>query len=81
MFTRKISGDRQLLKMPLHIGATIEAGNTWDRRTDMAFDDLIYSGSVFLGLDTPMGPMFLGYGQTNQDDSAFYLHFGSLLFD
>lgn len=49
-----------------------------DRR-DFGIDDLIYAGSLYLGIDTPLGPVFLGYGRSNEDRSAVYLNFGSLI--
>jgi NTE family protein len=34
---------------------------------------------VFVGAETFLGPVFLGYGRAETGDSAFYLTFGSLL--
>lgn len=77
--TRELGQQAGLLNMPLHLGFSLEAGNVWGQRDLFDLDDLIYSGSVFLGMDTPLGPLFLGYGRTNQDQDAIYLQFGSLL--
>jgi NTE family protein len=42
-------------------------------------DSLIYAGSLFLGVQTPLGPLFLGYGYAQGGHNAVYLTFGSLL--
>jgi NTE family protein len=41
-------------------GASLEAGNAWARRRDLSLSDLLVGGSVFLGADTGVGPMYLG---------------------
>jgi NTE family protein len=49
--------------LPWYIGASLEYGNAWQDRDDMSFDSAILAGSVFLGADTPLGPLYLGLGQ------------------
>ena len=39
-------------------------------------DNTIFAGSVFLGLNTPIGPVYLAYGRTEQEDQAIYLYIG-----
>ncbi|MCF6225433.1 MAG: patatin-like phospholipase family protein [Xanthomonadales bacterium] len=58
-------------------GVSLEAGNTWLYEKDIGFDDLIYSGSVFVGADTPIGPLSLGFGITDSGNSALYLYVGN----
>ena len=41
--------------------------------------DLLGAGSVFVGIDTFLGPVFLGYGYAQNGHNAAYLTFGSLL--
>ncbi len=41
------------------LGGTLEAGNAWLRRSEISLSDLRSSGSVFLGADTGIGPMYL----------------------
>jgi NTE family protein len=59
-----------------YAGVSLEAGNVWARRSDMAFGDLRKAGSIFLGLDTIIGPLYLGWGRTFGGDSALYLFLG-----
>ena len=42
------------------LGASFEAGNAWLRRSQVRLSDLRTSGSLFLGADTGIGPMYLG---------------------
>ena len=62
--------------MPVYLGATLEAGNVWDDRGDMAFNDLIIAGSMFLGLDSPIGPVYLAYGHAEGGNDSVYLFLG-----
>ncbi|QNK00228.1 patatin-like phospholipase family protein [Dyella telluris] len=64
---------------PIFIGASLEAGNTWQSKSQVRFDSLIYAGSLFLGVQTPLGPLFLGYGYAEGGHNSVYLTFGSLL--
>ncbi len=62
IYYRNIGAQEGLLNFPLYLGASLEARNVWDDRSDMGFDDLIVAGSGFLGVDTPLGPVYLAYG-------------------
>jgi NTE family protein len=42
------------------VGASLEAGNAWDDRSQMALAHLRGGSSVYLGADTGIGPMYLG---------------------
>lgn len=41
-------------------GATLEAGNAWISSRAISLRDLRWGGSVFLGADTGLGPLYLG---------------------
>ena len=41
------------------VGATLEAGNVWLDHRRVSLGDLRWGGSVFLGADTGLGPMYL----------------------
>ena len=66
-----------LLQVPLYLGASIEAGNTWQNRDDMSFESMLINGSLFVGLDTPMGPVYLAAGFGENGSSNFYLFVGT----
>ena len=63
--------------MPLYFGASIEAGNAWQSRSDISFDSLLINGSLFAGLDTYLGPLFIGAGIGEGGNSSFYLFLGA----
>ena len=58
-------------------GGSVEVGNVWQYRDNISFDSLRTSGSIFIGADTPLGAIYLGYGVADQGDSALYLYLGS----
>lgn len=59
-----------------YTGLSLEAGNSWARRSEMSFGSAKKAASVFLGLDSIIGPVYLGYGHTFGGDSAVYLFLG-----
>lgn len=65
---------------PVFAGGALQAGNTWEHRSDISTNDLIYSGTLFLGADTPIGPVYLGYGHAEGGRSAGYLFLGQPFF-
>jgi len=68
--------DLQTSLIDTYVGGTLEAGNVWQSRDDMEFDDLIFAGSVFVGADTPLGPLSLSYGHAEGGHSAVYFSLG-----
>jgi NTE family protein len=68
--------DRKLLGW--NLGASLEAGQAWSNRSDIAFDDLRLSGSVFVAAETMFGPFFIGVGVTEPGQTALFLLFGNL---
>lgn len=67
-----------LFDIPLYLGASLEAGNAWQDRSEIAFDSLLFNGSLFAGYDTYFGPLFLGAGFAEDGDTSFYLFLGAL---
>jgi NTE family protein len=55
-------GGPGFLDVPAYIGFSLEAGNVWQRRSDASFNGTRKDASLFLGLDTPIGPVYLGTG-------------------
>lgn len=69
-------GGSGVLDLPAYAGLSLEAGNTWMERRDMSVDDLRTNGSLFFGVDTPLGPLYLATGFDEDGDKAFYLFLG-----
>ena len=85
--TRKVFGafvyqydlGRDVLGMtdyPLYLGGSLEAGNVWTIRSEADLSDLIFSGSLFLGTDTGIGPAALGFGWADDGEKAIFLFIG-----
>jgi NTE family protein len=60
----------------LYAGFSIEAGNAWQRKSDVDYGSLRKAGSVFLGLDSIIGPIYIGYGHASGGNSSVYLFYG-----
>jgi NTE family protein len=69
-------GGQGFLDVPVYLGASLEKGNVWDSRRDITFDSAKTNGSVFLGLDTLLGPVYFATGFDDEGDSAYYLFLG-----
>jgi NTE family protein len=69
-------GSGGVFDLPAYAGLSLEAGNTWMERRDMSVDDLRTNGSLFFGVDTPLGPLYLATGFDEDGDKAFYLFLG-----
>jgi NTE family protein len=63
--------------LPMYAGFTLETGNVWNHRDDISFDSLRYSGSLFIGADTPIGPVYLAYGLADEGENTFYFYLGN----
>ncbi len=62
--------------LPIYLGASIEAGNVWQINESVKLDDLITSGSLYLGTDTSFGPAVLGLGYASEGESTVFLSLG-----
>jgi len=65
----------------VYFGASLEAGRArpvvpvWNgERVDGKVT--IPAGAVYLGIDSPLGPLYLGFGYSSRDNSAVYLFLG-----
>lgn len=76
---RRVGDTTRIFAMPMFVGGSLEAGNVWGDRDAIDFGSMVVGGSLFVGFDTPLGPLFLGYGRNDADADSWYLTFGSLL--
>ena len=60
----------------IYAGGSLEAGNVWQQRADVAASDLVKAGSVFFAADTFLGPFYFAYGRASGGASSFYLFLG-----
>jgi NTE family protein len=77
IYFRRISrGGEGFFEFPAYVGMSLELGNTWQHRGDMSFGSARKDGSLFLALDTFLGPVYLGSGYDTRGHSAYYLFLG-----
>jgi NTE family protein len=77
IYMRKLgSGGEGFLNVPMYAGISLEAGNAWERRSEMSLGSVRKDASLFFGMDTFLGPAYLGVGYDTQGKNAFYLSLG-----
>jgi NTE family protein len=59
-----------------YAGTSLEVGNVWQDSKNASFGNTITAGSVFLGVDTPVGPLYLAYGRAEAGVYSFYVYLG-----
>ena len=69
--------DGAIFNTPLYLGASVEAGNVWQSRSEISFDSALVNGSVFAGLDTMIGPVYLAAGFAEGGKANYYLFIGA----
>ncbi|KAB2823435.1 patatin-like phospholipase family protein [Aliivibrio finisterrensis] len=75
---RLMDNDFGLFQSPIYLGASVENGGLWNE--EHFSDAPIYTaGSIFAGIDSPIGPIILAYGRTEQNHESVYLSIGATL--
>ncbi|MES2820905.1 MAG: patatin-like phospholipase family protein [Pseudomonadota bacterium] len=57
-------------------GFSLEAGRIGNPLVPGNSEDWLKSASVFVGSDSPLGPLYLGYGRAQDGNSSLYLYLG-----
>jgi NTE family protein len=76
LYRRVSRGGTGFLEFPAYLGVSLEAGDTWATRDDVEWSGLQPAGSVFLGAESPFGPVYLAAGLSEGGQRAFYLLLG-----
>jgi NTE family protein len=77
LFYRQIGrGGPGFLDVPVYIGTSFEVGNVWQQRSDASWGSAHKDASLFLGLDTLIGPVYIGSGVGDGGTRNFYLFLG-----
>jgi NTE family protein len=66
-----------ILTTRVYVGASLEAGNAWLEDETITTSSVRWSGSLFLGADTVMGPVYFGYGLGEYGRDRWYLNIGT----
>ncbi len=67
---------RGLLDASLYVGGSVELGNAWQNSSEVKLSNSLFAGSLFLGADTFIGPIYLAGGLAEGGHSAMYLFVG-----
>jgi NTE family protein len=78
MYRRIAEGGSSLFPFGGYIGMTFEVATL--RNTLEAIPDMpgIVGGSVFIGADTPLLPIYLGFGMNDESEKSVYLNVGRI---
>lgn len=60
----------------LYSGFSLEMGKMSSPLMLGSSDDAVFSASAFVATDSPVGPLYLGYGQADDGNNSFYLFLG-----
>jgi NTE family protein len=77
-FYRQLSSLPEIMGRGVYLGLTGETGNTWPTLEIARLDEMLLAGSVFLGLDTNLGPFYAAAGFAEGGRSRFYFILGPL---
>lgn len=58
------------------VGGTLEYGNAWERKRDMDFGDGLFNASIYVGYDSALGPLLIGYGWREDGGGVVFLDIG-----
>ena len=77
VYLRRIgAGGQGLFDVPTYLGASLEAGNVWQQRGDASFGGTHKDGALFVGIDSLLGPLYLGAGYDTNGTTSYYLFLG-----
>jgi NTE family protein len=63
--------------LPGYAGMTLEYGNATQKRSEIFSDGLI-NGSFYLAYGSPLGPVYLGVGWSEQRSAIYFLRIGTV---
>jgi NTE family protein len=73
---RLLELDLGAIKSPIYLGGSLEYGGTWLASDAVGTGSAQLHGSLFVGIDSPLGPVYLGYGAGDGGTSSAYLFIG-----
>ena len=59
-----------------YVGASLEAGRIGDVLRKSAGARTLYGSALYVAVDTPLGPVYLGYGYAGSGHQAVYVFLG-----
>jgi NTE family protein len=77
MYYKRAVALPDILGAGIYVGGSAEVGRITDRVDGLPSPGTLWSGSVFLGADTFLGPLFLGLGMGASNNWSLYLLLGA----
>jgi NTE family protein len=74
VYYRKLS--KAVLTEGVYAGVSLEAGRIGGPLVPGSPNDVQTSGALILAADTPLGPMYIGYGMGEDKNRTFYFFLG-----
>ncbi|MFN4023327.1 MAG: patatin-like phospholipase family protein [Hyphomonas sp.] len=77
IYRRSLFGSEPaLFGVPLFAGGSIEAGEVWSEPESFALEDVRFGGSIYVGANTALGPVYLAFGRSEGGRQSAYLVIG-----
>ncbi|MDF1879470.1 patatin-like phospholipase family protein [Sulfurimonas sp. SAG-AH-194-C20] len=64
------------LNAPLYAGFSAEIGNTWNGSSDLNYELMKESATMYVAADTLLGPLYLAFGYALNGNTSAYLYLG-----
>ena len=74
-----VAGYREITSggfLSFYAGASLELGNVFEDESDIDFANGLWAGSLWIGAETPLGPIWFAYGAAEGGNNALYLLVG-----
>jgi NTE family protein len=69
---------KPLLSMPTYLGGTLQYGGVYRDSDNIDSSDLKLAAGVYLGLQSSIGPIYIGYGRADSGSNSLYFTIGGL---
>ncbi|MEN8178322.1 MAG: patatin-like phospholipase family protein [Pseudomonadota bacterium] len=76
LYFRLLNKKKSTFKIPVYIGGSIETAGAWNENEEFGSGSFITAGSVLIGLDTMLGPIYLARGFAEGGKTANYFFLG-----
>ncbi|MDX1795763.1 MAG: patatin-like phospholipase family protein [Hydrogenovibrio sp.] len=76
---RLFGSSSNLINFPVYVGTTLEAGNVYgdfEHQGSIDWNNTKQAGSLFIGMNSFVGPLYLAYGYHNAQIQSLYFYFG-----
>ncbi|UCD55061.1 MAG: patatin-like phospholipase family protein [Candidatus Omnitrophota bacterium] len=75
LYYYNIASPKSIFVDKIYLGCMLESGNAWISVEHIDVNKLRYSGSGFIGLETFLGPVYVGYALANKTDDWGRIYF------